>query len=107
MTHSLEERIFLVMEFLLLDESVTATRINFQCILSVANGPQPNAIKAIYEKFNRTGSVANDEVKTVERYRSPIAEENVQVVEETTYQRVSRKNYSRMSIQNEDSNNDV
>ena len=37
----------------------------FQCKLPVTNGPQLNAIKALYEKFKRIDSVASES-----RYRS-------------------------------------
>lgn len=83
MTYSLEERIFLVLEFHRLGQSVTATRRSFQSKFQVTKGPQPNTIKALYEKFQRTGSVADEKINSVGRHRSVITEANVQIVEET------------------------
>lgn len=83
MTYSLEERIFLVLEFHRFGQSVTATRRSFQSKFQVTKGPQPNTIKALYEKFQRTGSVADEKINSVGRHRSVITEANVQIVEET------------------------
>ena len=74
-------------------ESVAATRRSFQRILQIANGSQPNAIKALYEKFKRTVSFENDNVGTVKWHLSVFIEANVQVIEETTV------HYSRKSVQ--------
>ena len=64
MTFSLEERIFLVLEFHWLEQSVAATK-SFTSKFQVAKGPKPNRSTVFYEKFQRIGSVVDGKINTV------------------------------------------
>ena len=71
------------MEFYLLGQCLTAKRRNFQPNFQVAKCLQPTAIKALYEKFQRTGNVADEKINIVGQHRSVFTEAIVQIVEET------------------------
>lgn len=60
MVYSLEQRIFLVLEYHRLDHSITQTRRSFQKKFSIAKGPSRNTIISLFEKFEQTGSVNDD-----------------------------------------------
>lgn len=80
MVYSLEERIFIVLEYHRLDKSVTATRRSFQTKFNTTNVPHPNTIRQLYDKFIRTGCVTDDLVANVGRQKSAVTAANVNVI---------------------------
>lgn len=80
MVYSLEQRIFLVLEYHRLDKSVTATRRSFQAKFNTSIVPHPNTIRQLYDKFIRTGCVTDDLVANVGRQKSAVTAANVSVI---------------------------
>ncbi|GBM37463.1 hypothetical protein AVEN_105626-1 [Araneus ventricosus] len=58
--YSIEQRVFLVLEYHRLKESPTATRRSFQARFNVPKGPDVKTIRTLFAKFQRTGSVTDD-----------------------------------------------
>ncbi|GBN05194.1 hypothetical protein AVEN_143024-1 [Araneus ventricosus] len=80
MVLSLEQRIFLVLEYHRLEHSCVQTRRSFQRRNDVRSGPSDSAIKALFEKFERTGNVNDDRIGNVDRPRSANTESNAGAV---------------------------
>ncbi|GBN10117.1 hypothetical protein AVEN_214030-1 [Araneus ventricosus] len=80
MVLSSEQRIFHVLEYHRLKHSCVETRRRFQRRSDVKRGPSDNAIKALLEKFERTGNVTDDRIGNVVEPRSAITESNVDAV---------------------------
>lgn len=78
--YSIEQRVFLVLEFHRLEHSVTATRRSFQKRFNVAKGPVAKTIRRLFAKFERTGSVADDLVGHVGSRPAVVTPENVATV---------------------------
>ncbi|GBM85875.1 hypothetical protein AVEN_89748-1 [Araneus ventricosus] len=79
-THSIEQRVFLVLEYHRLKESPTATRRSFQARFNVPKGPDAKTIRTLFAKFQRTGSVTDDLVGNVGRQQTAVTPENVATV---------------------------
>ncbi|GBN28516.1 hypothetical protein AVEN_259046-1 [Araneus ventricosus] len=86
MVLSLEQRIFLVLEYHCLEHSCVQTRRSFQRRFNVRRGPSNNAIKALVEKFERTGNVNDDRIGNFGRPRSAVTESNVDAVRQLILQ---------------------
>ncbi|GBM52951.1 hypothetical protein AVEN_111306-1 [Araneus ventricosus] len=86
MVLSLEQRIFLVLEHHRLEHSCFQTRRSFQRRSDVRRGPSYNAIKALFEKFERTGNVNDDRIGNVGRPRSAVTESKADVVQQVILQ---------------------
>ncbi|GBO12652.1 hypothetical protein AVEN_14405-1 [Araneus ventricosus] len=78
---SLEQRIFLVLEYHRLEHSCVQTRRSFQRRFDVRRGPSDNAIKVLFEKFERTGNINDDHTGNVGRPRSAVTESNADAVQ--------------------------
>lgn len=87
MVYSLEQRIFLVLEFHRLEHSVVATRRSFQRKFNVTKGPKSDTIKDLFEKFQRTGNVQDERAGKVGRPRTATTEGNAQLVQQVIQQR--------------------
>lgn len=74
--YSLEERVFIVLEYHRLNYSPTATRRSFQKRFQVAKGPDGKTIRELFKKFQQTGSVADALVGNVGRTHSVVTPEN-------------------------------
>ncbi|GFY16843.1 uncharacterized protein TNCV_4338441 [Trichonephila clavipes] len=70
--YSIEERIFLVLEYHRLQESPTATRRSFQARFNVPKGPDAKTIRTLFAKFQRTGCVTDDLVGNVGRKQTAV-----------------------------------
>ncbi|GBM64838.1 hypothetical protein AVEN_197056-1 [Araneus ventricosus] len=86
MVLSLEQRIFLVLEYQRLEHSCLQTRCSFQRRFDVGRGPSENAIKALFEKFERTGNVNDDRIGNVGRPRCAVTESNADAVQQVILQ---------------------
>ncbi|GFY36400.1 DUF4817 domain-containing protein [Trichonephila clavipes] len=75
--YSIEERVFLVLEYHRLQESPTATRRSFQTRFNVLKGPDAKTIRTLFAKFQRTGSVTDDLVGNVGRKQTAVTPQNV------------------------------
>ncbi|GBL79126.1 hypothetical protein AVEN_92377-1 [Araneus ventricosus] len=78
--YSIEQRVFLVLEYHRLKESPTATRRSFQARFNVPKGPDAKTIRMLFAKFQRTGSVTDDLVGNVGRQQTAVTPENVATV---------------------------
>ncbi|GBM05868.1 hypothetical protein AVEN_11801-1 [Araneus ventricosus] len=78
--YSIEQRVFLVLEYRRLKESPTATRRSFQARFNVPKGPDAKTILTLFAKFQRTGSVTDDLVGNVGRQQTAVTPENVATV---------------------------
>ncbi|GBL97589.1 hypothetical protein AVEN_49108-1 [Araneus ventricosus] len=63
--YSIEQRVFLVLEYHRLERSPTATRRSFQKRFNVPKGPDANTIRKLFAKFERAGSVNDNRVENV------------------------------------------
>jgi len=86
MVYSLEQRIFLVLEFHRLEYSVVATRRIFQLKFNVFEGPKTNTIKDLFEKFERTGNVKDERAGKVRRPSRATTEDYAQLVQQVIKQ---------------------
>ncbi|GBN06408.1 hypothetical protein AVEN_139760-1 [Araneus ventricosus] len=86
MVLSLEQRIFRVLEYHRLQHSCVRTRRSFQRRFDVRRGPSDNAIKALLEKFERTGNVNDDRIGNVGLPRSAVTESNASAVQQVILQ---------------------
>ncbi|GBL89969.1 hypothetical protein AVEN_178380-1 [Araneus ventricosus] len=86
MVLSLEHRIFLVLEYHRLEHSCVQTMRSFQRRFDKRKGPSGNAIKALFEKFERTGSVNDDRMGNVGRSHSAVTESNADAVQQIILQ---------------------
>ncbi|GBM08148.1 hypothetical protein AVEN_214478-1 [Araneus ventricosus] len=75
--HSIEQRVFLVLEYHRLERSPTATRCNFQKRFNVPKGPDAKTIRKLFAKFERTGSVDDNPVGNVGPRQTAVTPENV------------------------------
>ncbi|GBL79685.1 hypothetical protein AVEN_18220-1 [Araneus ventricosus] len=73
--YSIEQRVFLVLEYHRLKESPTATRRSFQARFNVPKGPDAKTIRTLFAKFQRTGSVTDDLVGNVGRQQTAVTPE--------------------------------
>ncbi|GBN52381.1 hypothetical protein AVEN_78328-1, partial [Araneus ventricosus] len=64
--YSIEQRVFLVLEYHRLERSPTATRHSFQKRFNVPKGPDAKTIRKLFAKFERTGSVDDKRVEMLE-----------------------------------------
>ncbi|GBM17736.1 hypothetical protein AVEN_56047-1 [Araneus ventricosus] len=80
MVLSLEQRIFLVLKYHRLEHSCVQTRRSFQRRFDVRRVPSDNAIKALFEKFERTENVNDDRIENVGRPHSAVTESNADAV---------------------------
>ncbi|GBN83126.1 hypothetical protein AVEN_245765-1 [Araneus ventricosus] len=87
MVLSLEQRIFLVLEWPHLEHSCVETRRSFRRIFLERRDPSDNAIKALFEMFERTGNVNDDRIGNVCPPRSAITESNSDYVHLVVRQR--------------------
>ncbi|GBM35696.1 hypothetical protein AVEN_260819-1 [Araneus ventricosus] len=78
--YSIEQRVFLVLEYHRLKESPTATRRSFQARFNVPKGPDAKTIRTLFAKFQRTGSVTDDLMGNVGRQQTAVTPENVATV---------------------------
>ncbi|GFV10512.1 uncharacterized protein TNCV_4409931 [Trichonephila clavipes] len=78
--YSIEERVFLVLEYHRLQESPTATRRSFQARFNVPKGPDAKTIRTLFAKFQRTGCVTDDLVGNVGRKQTAVTPQNVATV---------------------------
>ncbi|GFW45079.1 uncharacterized protein TNCV_4513931 [Trichonephila clavipes] len=78
--YSIEERVFLVLEYHRLQESPTATRRSFQARFNVPKEPDAKTIRTRFAKFQRTGSVTDDLVGNVGRKQTAVTPQNVATV---------------------------
>ncbi|GBN89017.1 hypothetical protein AVEN_71165-1 [Araneus ventricosus] len=76
MVLSLEQRIFLVLECQHLEHSYVQTRRSFQRIFLGRRDLSDNAIKDLFEMFERTGNVNDDRIGNVCPPRSAVTEWN-------------------------------
>ncbi|GBM93016.1 hypothetical protein AVEN_219830-1 [Araneus ventricosus] len=76
----LEHRIFIVLEYHRMEHSYVQTRRSFQRRFDVRRGSSDNAIKALFEKFERTGNVNDNRIGNVGRPRSAITESNADAI---------------------------
>ncbi|GBM16699.1 hypothetical protein AVEN_144353-1 [Araneus ventricosus] len=83
---SLEQRIFLDLEYQHLEHSCVQSRRTFQRRFHVRRGPSDNVIKALFEKFERTGNVNDDPIGNVCRPSSAITEANADAVQQVMRQ---------------------
>lgn len=74
--YSIEERVFLVLEFHRLQHSPTATRRSFQNRFNVPVGPDAKTIRMLFAKFERTGSVDDDRKGNVGPRQTVVTPEN-------------------------------
>ncbi|GBN62463.1 hypothetical protein AVEN_192811-1 [Araneus ventricosus] len=82
----LEQRIFLVLEYQRLEHSCVQTRRSFQRRFDVRTGPSDNAIKALFEKFERTGNANDNRIGNVGRPRSAVTESNADDIQDILQQ---------------------
>ncbi|GBM56267.1 hypothetical protein AVEN_151945-1 [Araneus ventricosus] len=75
--YSIEQRVFLVLEYHRLERSPTATRRSFQKRFNVPKGPDAKTIRKIFSKFERTGSVDDNRVGNVGLRQAVVAPENI------------------------------
>ncbi|GBM51052.1 hypothetical protein AVEN_123867-1 [Araneus ventricosus] len=86
MVLSLEQRIFLVLDYHRLERSCVQTRRSFKRRYDVRRGSSDNAIKALFKKFERTGNVNDDRIGNVGRPRSSVTESNAVTVQQVILQ---------------------
>ncbi|GBL79038.1 hypothetical protein AVEN_48989-1 [Araneus ventricosus] len=75
--YSIEQRVFLVLEYHRLERSPTATRHSFQKRFNVPKGPDTKTIRRHFAKFERTGSVDDNRVGNVGLGQTVVTSENV------------------------------
>ncbi|GBO02514.1 hypothetical protein AVEN_269935-1 [Araneus ventricosus] len=75
--YSIEQRVFLVLEYHKLERSLTATRRIFQKRFNVPKEPDAKTIRKIFAKFERTGSVDDNRVGNVGLRQTVVTSENV------------------------------
>ncbi|GBN95091.1 hypothetical protein AVEN_109477-1 [Araneus ventricosus] len=86
MVLSLEQRIFLLLEYHHLEHSCVQTRRSFRRRFDVRRDPSDNAIKALIKKFERTGNVSDDRIGNVGRPRSAVTESNADAIQQVILQ---------------------
>ncbi|GBM60197.1 hypothetical protein AVEN_273508-1 [Araneus ventricosus] len=86
MVLSLEQRIYLVLEYNLLEHSYFQARRSFQRRFDVRGGQSGNAINALFEKFKRTGNVNDERIRNIGRLSSSVTESNADVVQQVILQ---------------------
>ncbi|GBM14913.1 hypothetical protein AVEN_213260-1 [Araneus ventricosus] len=86
MVSSLELWTFLVLVDHRLEHSCVQTRCSFQRRFDVRRGPSDNAIKALFEKFERTGNVNDDHIVNVGWPRSAVTKSNAEAVQQVILQ---------------------
>ncbi|GBN12972.1 hypothetical protein AVEN_183797-1, partial [Araneus ventricosus] len=79
-------QIFLVLKYHRLEHSCVQTRCSFQRRFDARRGPSDNAIKALFEKFERTGNVNDDRIVNVGRPCSAVTESNGDAVQQAILQ---------------------
>ncbi|GBM80833.1 hypothetical protein AVEN_219580-1 [Araneus ventricosus] len=75
--YSIEQSVFLVLEYHRLEPSPTATRRSFQKRFNVPNGHDAKTIRKLFAKFERTGSVDDNRVGNVGPKQTVVTPENV------------------------------
>ncbi|GBM82914.1 hypothetical protein AVEN_230479-1 [Araneus ventricosus] len=80
MVLSLEQRIFLVLEYHRLKHSCVQTRCSSQRKFDVRRGLSDNAIKPLFEKFERTGNLNDDGIGNASRPSSAVTQSNSDAV---------------------------
>ncbi|GBM34998.1 hypothetical protein AVEN_240360-1 [Araneus ventricosus] len=84
--YSIEQRVFLELEYHRLERSPTATRRSFQKRFNVPKGPDAKPIRKLFAKFERTGSVDDNRVGNVGPRQTVVTSENVVKVSEIVQQ---------------------
>ncbi|GBO27280.1 hypothetical protein AVEN_141539-1 [Araneus ventricosus] len=82
MVFSLEQRIFLVLEYQHVEQSCVQSRRTLQRRFHVRRGSSDNAINAMFEKFERTGNVNDDRIGNIGRPRNAVTESNADTVQQ-------------------------
>ncbi|GBL88043.1 hypothetical protein AVEN_133702-1 [Araneus ventricosus] len=75
--YSIEQRVFLVLEYHRLERSPMATRRSFQKRFNVPKGPDAKTIRKLFAKFERTDSVDDNRVGNVGPRQTVVTPENV------------------------------
>ncbi|GBN55512.1 hypothetical protein AVEN_124821-1 [Araneus ventricosus] len=75
--YSIEQRVYLVLEYHRLKRSPTAARHSFQKQFNVPKGPDTKTIRKLFAKFERTGSVGDNRVGNVGPRQTAVTSENV------------------------------
>ncbi|GBM01602.1 hypothetical protein AVEN_60019-1 [Araneus ventricosus] len=75
--YSIEQRVFMVLEYRRLERSNTATRLSFQKRFNVPKGPDAKTIRKLFAKFERTGSVDDNRARNVGPRQTVATSENV------------------------------
>ncbi|GBN32329.1 hypothetical protein AVEN_206084-1 [Araneus ventricosus] len=75
--YSIEQRVFLVLDYHRLECSPTATRRSFQKRLNVPKGPDGKTFRKLFAKFERTGTVDDNRVRNVGLRQTVVTPENV------------------------------
>ncbi|GBM00765.1 hypothetical protein AVEN_150926-1 [Araneus ventricosus] len=75
--YSIEQRVFLVLEYHRLERSPMATRRSFQKRFNVPKGPDAKTIRKLFAKFERTGSVDDNRVGNVGPRQIAVTPENI------------------------------
>ncbi|GBN93228.1 hypothetical protein AVEN_265257-1 [Araneus ventricosus] len=75
--YSIEQRVFLVLEYHRLERSPTATRRSFQKRFNVPKGADATTIRKLFAKFELTGSVDDNRVGNVGPRQTVATPENV------------------------------
>ncbi|GBM33404.1 hypothetical protein AVEN_187204-1 [Araneus ventricosus] len=78
--YSIEQRVFLVLEYHRLERSPTVTRRSFQKPFNVPKGLDAKTISKLFAKFERTGSVDDNRVENVGPRQIEVTPENVEKV---------------------------
>lgn len=86
MLYSLEQQIFLVLEFHHQKNCILETRHSFQKKFNVTKRLKDDTIKALFEKFQRTGNINGDCSENVERPCAAVTEANVELTQQVIQQ---------------------
>lgn len=78
--YSLEERVFIVLEYHRLNHSPIATKRSFQVRFGVQKGPAEKTIRELFKKFQQTGSVTDDLVGNVGPKHSVVTSTNATTI---------------------------
>lgn len=80
MAYTLEQRIFLVLRFHCLDQSIIKTRRSSQKKNHVTKGSKRGTIKVLYEKCQLILNINDDPTRNIENPRVTVTDANVEVV---------------------------
>lgn len=80
MVYSLEQQIFLILEFPRVDHNIVKTSCSFQRLFNGTKRPKRDTIKALLENIQLTGNVNHDHLENIGRLRASVTCANVEVV---------------------------